>query len=140
VAAVAVAAAVAAAATAAAGRSPHTNPKPLPRGGVFFIPDCAVRSNTKKLPFDDPPLAPEQLADPVSVVALDLDVGVGRLATAAAASFELTDNILEECAVAGQTLNHGHGLALASRLLDAEAGGDPVGDGLVELRRAATAC
>jgi hypothetical protein len=65
------------------------------------------------------------------VVTLDLDVSLGRFAAAAAGSFELAGKVLEECAVAGQALDHGHGLALAARPFDSEAGRDPVGDGLI---------
>ncbi len=100
---------------------------------------CPARTCRHCLALDDPPLAAEKLANSVAVVALDFNVGVGRLAAAAAGSFELTGKVLEEGAVAGQALDHGHGLALAARLLDAEAGGDPVGDGLLELLRAAAA-
>ena len=44
---------------------------------------------------DDPPLGTEKVADLLEVVALDFNMGVGRLAAAAAGSFELTDKVLE---------------------------------------------
>ena len=77
--------------------------------------------------------------DLVAVVALNLDVGLARLAARTAGTFELTREILEEGRVPGQALDNRHRLALSSSLLDPEPSGDPVRYGFVHSREAAAA-
>ena len=89
--------------------------------------------NSKFLPFDHPALGTQNLAQGISVVSLDLDVGFARLATASAGALELSGEFFQEGTVAWQVLDHGDGLALAARLLDPEARSDSVGHRLIDM-------
>ena len=70
-------------------------------------------------------------AHALALLALDLDGAVADGAAAAAGALQLGAESLQERGVARQAGDHGHRLAAAAGLFDAQSGDDPGGYGLV---------